>query len=1457
MGRIAELLKGKTVFITGATGFLGQPLVEKILWVAPEIKRIYVLIRPKRQLGGRVLTAQQRLERELFQSSAFERSLSLHGDGLQDFLSEKLVAIAGDISTEDLGIDPETLAKLYQEVDIVINSAAVVSFDAPLDDALELNVFGASRVARFARCCQKALLVHVSTAYVAGATSQSVPETMHHDAPPGNTDVFPLRGFQDVQADIEHMERLVADVKEKAFSPEIDRGFKQALLKRFRQSPKGRNSRRREKVENLRKKWIEARLTEQGMKWARQRGWNDTYTYTKALGEQMVVRNRGDHPTAILRPSVIESSLSEPSPGWLDGLRMADPLIVAIGKGRLRSLPLKPEVVIDLVPVDMVVNALLASLVKLYDEGGLHIYQVATGAQNPVTLGELYELIFRYFTKNPMLDRNGDPIKVRPIKFPNAKTFRFQHRLKSMPLSTAERTLERLSRFPSTHKFKRRISATRATFQKLYYYGEIYQPYLNLNCRFETSNTVDLFQALSEDDQLLFPFDVTRLNWRHYIQNVHIPGVKKYILKVEGGGTLEPETMEQTASRISTINELLRKSAESYGQKCALQIRRDGKWTRYSFLDLEQAARELGLKLLKMGMQKGDRVVLYSENQPEWGLAYLGAASIGLVVVPIDAQTWLKEVWSVARFTESKAILTSAACFRNFTPDSLEENRTSSAPLLLLNVNESCEPFSGQGDLSGQLEKGVAAAPPDTFPDDLASIIFTTGTAVDPKGAMHTHRNFLNNLFGVRHYLRISESDQMLSVLPLYHALEFTCGFLMPLYSGTTVTYLRSLKPKVILETMRETGVTTMLGVPTLYALIREDIQRRILGTTKSAIKSNLMSTSKQLSKSVERTFGKNIGHRLFARVHQEFGGQVRLFVSGGSTLGDELYEDFKTLGMPIYEGYGLTETAPVLTVNPENRSRRGSAGKPLPGVELRLFNPDKDGIGEFVVRSPSLMLGYYKNPAATAQAVRHGWFHTGDLGWVDEDGYVYITGRIKDVIVTGAGKNVYPADLEAIYQSIPEIKDICVLGMRSGLTEDVDAVVVADEKLLAGLEAGEARKVILREIQRVARELPSYQRLQHVHVWPGPLPRKEDGAYCRETIRQVLLEKAGQDKAASSPRSLASIARGQREELLYAELSRLSGVPVEEIRPENHIHTDLGLDSLMTIELLLFIEAQFGATIPDEEAVRIESVGDILADLDRLQATQGKTHVRGAKAASTRPYSRRSAVNRYLLGLSFSGVKRLYRSYFDLAPGQSGPLPSRGTAYIIAANHSSHLDTGAIISALGSLQGLDEALKLHVLGARDYFFSSRLKGWFFSTFLNVVPIEREETSLAGLRMVRNILSSGDPVLIFPEGSRSRDGQMRDFRPGLGLIAWELDVPIVPAFISGTHASLPAGRFVPRRSRVSVRFGTPISMNQYRSNGIESSRDELYRRIAADVQKAVEQLARETRGDAEDADKRG
>ena len=1449
MDRVTAHLSGKSILVTGATGFLGQPLVEKILWAAPDVKRVHVLIRPKRQFGGDVQSPRERLEKELFTSSVFDRLRFRHGESFEAFLDEKLVAVAGDISEKGLGIDPEVRARLVGELDVVINSAAVVSFDAPLDQALELNTLGAGRVAELAGECEDAVLIHVSTAYVCGTIEGSVPETLHHAAPDSD-EPYPARRIVDPEREIEKIRELVEEVRAEGESARVRRELVAALVERRNRRGADRSEPRRKTIEKLKSQWMENRLVEAGMEWARSRGWNDTYTYTKALGEQIVLRRRGETPAAIVRPAIIESSLHEPSPGWLDGLRMADPLIAAIGKGRLRSLPLDPELTIDLVPADMVVNAMLAAIPRLAEKGGTAIYQVATGSRNPITMGEMHDLIVRYFQSNPMFDKEGEPIEVKPLRFPGPRRFRAEYKLKAKPIEWAESALDTLLdrgvASDTAQKQRRKLAATKAAIDKLFYYGELYEPYLNLDARFQVDRTMELFQWLTPEERRRFDFDVTRLNWRHYM-HVHIAGVKKYILKVERVGTMEVD--DEAAAReasVSTIPDLLERTADRHPEKIALRVERDGEWQAISYARLRTDVRAVAERLLRLGLSKGDRVVLVSENRPEWGTCYLGASTIGLVVVPLDAQTWHREVWSTADYTGARAILASRKVLDTFTDEELDANESADSPVWLLSVDDHARGCALEGrprSSDPELDDDPVRYP-EVEATDLASIIFTTGTAVDPKGAMHTHANFLANLFGVSRYLSADEDDEFLSVLPLYHALEFTCGLLMPIYRGSSVTYARSIKPKVLIETMRETGTSIMLGVPTLFALLRDDIERRILRAGKSSLRSNLTEASKRIARGWERTVGKSIARQLFSGVHEQLGGRIRFFVSGGSKLGEDLYEDYKALGLPIYEGYGLTETAPVLTVNPLYRSRAGSAGKPLPGTELRLHHTDRDGVGEIIVRTPSLMRGYWDNPEATDRVVVEGWFHTGDLGWVDADGYLYITGRIKDVIVTGAGKNVYPMDLEAIYRELPEIDDVCVVGVKSGLTEDVHGAVVPGPSL-EGDEA-QVRSAVHAAIHATARELPSYHRLKQIHLWDHPLPRDADGSFARETVRRAIERRL--EGAPEPSRGDGGEEAPDPETALRTELARLSRVPEEEIARESDLYEDLGLDSLQAIELLLFLEHRFGVTLEDEAAERIRTVGDLLDETRQRTARSARpagpasestgASRRGETVRSARPWEERGPVDRALLGGFGRGVKAVYSTWFDLEVKNPENLPAE-PPYLVAANHASHLDAPAVLSAVREVRGEEAARALHVLGARDYFFDSTLKEWFFSTFLNVVPIEREEASLAGLRLVRSILESGESALIFPEGTRSRTGEVQAFKPGLGLISRELEVPVVPVHIAGTHDLLPADRSVPRKGTVTVTFGPPVEPSEWTELAEDLPRDELYREIAADVRRRV------------------
>jgi long-chain acyl-CoA synthetase len=314
---------------------------------------------------------------------------------------------------------------------------------------------------------------------------------------------------------------------------------------------------------------------------------------------------------------------------------------------------------------------------------------------------------------------------------------------------------------------------------------------------------------------------------------------------------------------------------------------------------------------------------------------------------------------------------------------------------------------------------------------------------------------------------------------------------------------------------------------------------------------------------------------------------------------------------------------------------------------------------------------------------------------------------------------------------------------------------------------------------------------------------------------------------------------------MLIEELSRLSGLDEHEIDEESHLYTDIGLDSLMAVELLLFLERTYGATVSEDRVARFQTVGDVLVELKRRGLGETETKISGNGDQGIRsalPLDERPAFDRGVLRSSYSLLRILFRRYFRLKVENAEVIPRAGS-FILAANHSSHLDTAAIIASLSQTLGIRQAQRLHVIGARDYFFNSAVKSWIFSNCLNVVPIERDEISLVGLRRITKILKRGEPVLIFPEGTRSRSGALQSFKPGIGLVAWESKAPILPVFIQGTFEAMPPSRNRPRKNPVRVRFGELMEIERYSPPEEELARDLLYRQITSDVQKAIEKLA--------------
>ncbi|MCZ6691963.1 MAG: AMP-binding protein, partial [Planctomycetota bacterium] len=815
------------------------------------------------------------------------------------------------------------------------------------------------------------------------------------------------------------------------------------------------------------------------------------------------------------------------------------------------------------------------------------------------------------------------------------------------------------------------------------------------------------------------------------------------------------------------------------------------------------------------------------------------ATCSGIAVVPVDPQTTYDELARVIPFTETSLVVASAATFRRL------RQHASDFKVPVLNLDDNLKPFDGVPVRSAEPKPCTWG---EAEPQDTASIIFTSGTTVDPRGVLLTHRNILSDAMAVGKVLRPYPTDRFLSVLPLHHVFEFTGGFLMPLWGGAKITYVEAIKSRVILETMRKTRTSCMLGVPRLFEILHESIHKHVASLSlpaRLAFRTNL-----GLARLWRFVTGRSAGRFLFRRLHKQVGGSIRLFVSGGAALDPEIFDGFALLGFPICEGYGMTETAPVLTVNPLGRAKSGSVGRPLPGVELRIDDPDDQGVGEIVVRGDMLMQGYLRNEDATRSMLRHGWLHTGDLGFLDDDGYLFITGRSKDLIVTASGKNVYPDEVEALYRkALPHVREMCVVGIRSdgGHGEEVHAVVVPDWREWTGeRDMGDWRRAVADSVREASRALPTYQRIQKVHYWDEELPKTADLKIQRRVVRDAIL--AG--RTAQTPPAAAETApvfaqngalSDEDVDRLLELLSSITKVPRSQTTRSSNLQFDLGMDSLMKVELLAALEEAFQVQIPDSLAAELLTVEDVTLRIADCREAEKKgsrsaywdrvlTGASPEKFEPEPPRSRLASIGRR----SFRWAGYLfYRRYLGLEVEGLDNVPPDG-ACILVSNHVSHLDSGAVLVAL---RGRAKGLRL--VAARDYFFNTRLRSWFFRNVFNAIPFERRERFIEGLRHCRAALERGERLLIFPEGTRSVTGELQPFKAGIGLLAAHLQVPIIPTRIRGTFDAMPKGSYWPRPGQVHVTFGKPVSVSEPAGD----SPYEVYRKVADEVRRRVEELA--------------
>lgn len=526
---------------------------------------------------------------------------------------------------------------------------------------------------------------------------------------------------------------------------------------------------------------------------------------------------------------------------------------------------------------------------------------------------------------------------------------------------------------------------------------------------------------------------------------------------------------------VKTLGEIFENSVRHYPNQTALK--KAG--TEYTYCSLKTAVLRLKDYLLDIGLKPGERFAVIGENRPEWAVSYLAICRAGLVCVPLDPLLGEGEILHILRESGAQGVFTSEN--QRYKIDAVRHQLKHFQWVISMN------------DIS-QLTAAREHPDPVCDPRSLAVLIFTSGTTGTSKAVMLSHENILANIRAALEVIGVRADDRFVSVIPMHHTFEGTVGFLLPLYTGAAVHYPPSLKPVELIATMKEAGVTLMVAVPILFEKLLNGVQRKIKSApaTTKIFFSTLSGISSLLP---------FLRRPLFTKVRREMGlDRLRIAVSGGAALPERVAYGLSMFGIPIIQGYGLTETAPVLTVNPLEKPKAASVGKPLPGVEIKIHEPDANGIGELIARGPNIMMGYYNNPSATAEIIRDGWLHTGDLGYQDADGYFYITGRQKSLIVTQTGKNIYPEELEEKLIKSPWIKEVLVVPRIEPATrkEEVCALIFPDYEKLEQysidrsitLSEAEVQQIFKQEIQKINEELPVYKKITRFEVREEEFPK-------------------------------------------------------------------------------------------------------------------------------------------------------------------------------------------------------------------------------------------------------------------------------------------------------------------------------------------------------------------------------
>ena len=539
--------------------------------------------------------------------------------------------------------------------------------------------------------------------------------------------------------------------------------------------------------------------------------------------------------------------------------------------------------------------------------------------------------------------------------------------------------------------------------------------------------------------------------------------------------------------KYTDIKDMLNKSGEKYGDRPAYLFRTDkpGKLREITHREFREQVTKLGTKLIDMGL-KDKRIAVIGENCYEWAVSYLAVVTGTGIVVPLDKALPENEIESLILRSEVEAIFYTNK-YTEIMNKIKEKHNTKIQYFISMNSEKNENDIYSFKQLIEEGEELVKNGDRRFIdakidPDVMGIMLFTSGTTAMSKAVMLSHKNIVSNLFDITSVIKLVPEDRMLSFLPLHHTFESTVGFLYPISCGCAIVFCDGIRH--IGDNIKEFDITAMISVPALF----EGMYRKVKKGIEKKGKWEKVQKGVKISNFL-RKFGIDLRQKLFKEVHEAVGTKLRLFVAGGAALDPEYEKGFQDLGFTIYQGYGLTETSPVVAAEDDKYQRLGSIGKAFPSMEVKIDNPNKEGIGELMAKGPTVMLGYYQNEEATKETIEpDGWLHTGDLAKIDKDGYIFITGRKKFVIVLKNGKNIYPEELEALINKIEGVKESFVYGRpEDDGNYKICAKIVYDAEIIKELynkqNEDEIKEIIWNEVKKINKQMPAYKYVRDIIV--------------------------------------------------------------------------------------------------------------------------------------------------------------------------------------------------------------------------------------------------------------------------------------------------------------------------------------------------------------------------------------